>query len=86
MKILRPNNDVTSTRSIEVNVFGSTWLIFGFSPNRLSLGASVDRYQLTVDFLFLWLVIEFKSPISLKVKKKKKKKKKKKGMKNAKGI
>jgi hypothetical protein len=78
MKILRPNNDVTPTRSIEVNVFGSTWLIFGFSPHRLSLGASVDRYQLTVDLLFLWLILEFKLPIPLKVKKK--------GKKNAKGV
>ena len=78
MRILRPVNQVTSTRSIELNVFGSTWLILGYSPNRLCLGASVDRYELTVDLLFLWLILEFKSPIPLTIKKK--------GKKNAKGI
>ena len=52
--------------------------MLGYSPNRLGIGASVDRYELTVDLLFLWLILEFKSPIPLTIKKK--------GNKNAKGI
>ena len=49
----------SSTRSIEFRLSKTTWVLFGFSPKQISLGFSLNRYQLNVDLLFFWISVEF---------------------------
>jgi hypothetical protein len=44
--------------SIEKRV-GKVWLYFGWNFRRVAFGVSVDRYEISMDFLFGYFTIEF---------------------------
>jgi len=41
----------------EIKVFKTHWLSFGYGK-RLSLGFSIDKYSINIDFLCFWVGIE----------------------------
>ena len=38
--------------------FKNTWVNYGYSIRRLALGFSIDRYSITINFLWFWISIE----------------------------
>ena len=36
-----------------------SWFTTGYSLTRIALGISIDKYSISVDFLFFWISIEF---------------------------
>ena len=46
-------------RYAELRLSKTLWVTCGFSPKQISLGFSLNRYQLNVDLLFFWVSVEF---------------------------
>jgi hypothetical protein len=45
--------------SKEFRISKTVWLSFGFSPRRIGLGFSIDRYYFNIDFLCFWITLEY---------------------------
>jgi hypothetical protein len=43
----------------EIQLSKRSYLTVGYSPTRFALGFSVDKYSISIDFLFFWISIEF---------------------------
>lgn len=48
-----------SSRSIEIRLAAKMWLMLGFNLKQISLGFSLNKYQLNIDLLFFWIAVEF---------------------------
>lgn len=58
MKVVKEKSQITRSRSIEINLRKRFWVAFGFSPRQVALGFTVNRYQIHLDLLFVWMSIE----------------------------
>jgi hypothetical protein len=52
------NSMITRSCSLEMRVFNKFWVAFGFNQRQLALGFTINRYQIHLDFLFVWIAIE----------------------------
>ena len=58
MKVVKTASMITRSCSVEMRVFKKFWLAFGFNQRQLALGFTVNRYQIHLDFLLVWIAIE----------------------------
>jgi hypothetical protein len=58
MKVVKTASMITRSCSVEMRVFKKFWLAFGFNQRQVALGFTINRYQIHLDFLFVWIAIE----------------------------
>lgn len=46
-------------KSKEWRVSNRAWFSVGFNPRRFGLGFSVDKYNLSIDFVCFWINLEY---------------------------
>ena len=51
--------DITKNRYVEYRLARRLWVSFGLNPKQISLGFSLNKYQLNIDLLFVWMSVEF---------------------------
>jgi hypothetical protein len=58
MKVVKTASMITRGCSVEIRVFKKFWLAFGFNQRQLALGFTINRYQVHLDLLLVWIAIE----------------------------